>query len=278
MNFVAAPMTSNEPRRLDAVKKLGVIGTEQGELFYIYAEIALAITGFTAGTASLIDETTQHTISACGPIEMEQMVKENPQFPRSQSPCAYTILSSNPKIVPDCRKHEIFKNAMMVVNGMLVAYAGFPIINKDNYVYGTLCLFDPEVKDLSSDQIELVEKLVKRLAHQLDTQMEQKEATAEKVSDAILKFSNIFPNASLSDFNSFVSLCSGKDLENQLIVSLKDNNLCFLNDNGGVELTEKGRKLQFEMGLQTKILNRRRIEGLEADAIMTEMLTNLENL
>ncbi len=278
MNFVAAPMTSNEPRRVDAVKKLGVIGTEQSELFYIYAEIALSITGFTAGTASLIDESTQHTISACGPKEMEQMVKENPQFPRSQSPCAYTILSSNPKIVPDCREHEIFKNAMMVVNGMLVAYAGFPIINKDNYVYGTLCLFDPEVKDLSSDQIGLVEKLVRRLAHQLDTQMEQKEATAEKISEAVLKFSNTVPNASLSDFISFVSLCSGKDLEKHSILGLEESKLCFLNENEGIELTDEGKRLQFEMGLQTKILNRRRIEGLEADTMMTEMLTNLESL
>ena len=278
MNFVAAPMTSNEPRRVDAVKKLGVIGTEQSELFYIYAEIALSITGFTAGTASLIDESTQHTISACGPREMEQMVKENPQFPRSQSPCAYTILSSNPKIVPDCREHEIFKNAMMVVNGMLVAYAGFPIINKDNYVYGTLCLFDPEVKDLSSDQIGLVEKLVRRLAHQLDTQMEQKEATAEKISEAVLKFSNTVPNASLSDFISFVSLCSGKDLEKHSILGLEESKLCFLNENEGIELTDEGKRLQFQMGLQTKILNRRRIEGLEADTMMTEMLTNLESL
>jgi len=278
MNFVPAPMTSNEPRRIEAVKKLGVIGTEQSELFYVYAELALAITGFTAGTASLIDESVQHTISACGPSEMEQMVKENPQFPRSQSPCAYTILSSNPKIVPDCREHEIFKNAMMVVNGMLVAYAGFPIINKDNYVYGTLCLFDPEVKGISPDKIDLVEKLVKRLAHQLDTQMEQKEATAEKVSDAVLKFSEAFANGNLSDFSSFVSLCSHKDLDDSAIDRLKKAQLCFRTDSGGIEFTDAGKKLQFDMGLQTKILNKRRIEGLEADSMMNEMLANLENL
>ena len=278
MNFVAAPMTSNEPRRLEAVKKLGVIGTEQSELFYVYAELALAITGFTAGTASLIDENIQHTISACGPIEMEQMVKENPQFPRSQSPCAYTILSSDPKIVPDCREHDIFKNAMMVVNGMLVAYAGFPIINKDNYVYGTLCLFDPEVKHISPDKIELVEKLVKRLAHQLDTQMEQKEATAEKVSDAVLKFSEAFSDGTLADFSSFVSLCSGKDLDHGAIEGLQNAQLCFRTRTGSIEFTDAGKKLQFEMGLQTKILNKRRVEGSEADSMMTEMLANLEKL
>ena len=278
MNFVPAPMTSNEPRRLEAVKKLGVIGTEQSELFYVYAELALAITGFTAGTASLIDESTQHTISACGPVEMEKMVRDNPQFPRSQSPCAYTILSTDPKIVPDCRKHEIFKNAMMVQNGMLVAYAGFPIINKDNYVYGTLCLFDPGVKHVSSEKVALVEKLVRRLAHQLDTQLEQKEATAEKVSDAVLKFSTYFVGATLTDFSSFVTLCSGKDLDETAVEGLKTVDLCRVLDDSTIELTDKGKKLQFNMGLQTKILNRRRIEGHEADTMMTQMLANLETL
>lgn len=278
MNFVSAPMTSNEPRRIEAVKKLGVIGTEQSELFYVYVELALEITGFTAGTASLIDENTQHAISACGPSEMEQMLKDNPQFPRSQSPCAYTILSPNPKIVSDCREHEVFKDAMMVVNGMLVAYAGFPIINKDNYVYGTLCLFDPKVNYIPPEKIELVEKLVKRLAHQLDTQMEQKEATAEKVSDAVLKFSEVFADGSLSDFSSFLSLCSSKDLNDDAINGLQKAQLCYRTDSGDIEFTDAGKKLQFDMGLQTKILNKRRIEGLEADSIVSEMLANLENL
>ena len=102
------------------------------------------------------------------------MMRENPKFPRSKSPCAYTILSSNPLIVPNCHKHDVFKNADSVSSGMVTAYAGFPIINKDNYVYGTLCLFDKNEKNLDEKQIRLIEKLVVRLAHQLDTQMEQK--------------------------------------------------------------------------------------------------------
>ena len=68
---------------------------------------------------------------------------------------------------------------------MVVAYAGFPIINKDNYVFGTICLFDPNIKKLEKQEIKLLEKLTKRLAHQLDTQAEQKAVTAEKISLAI---------------------------------------------------------------------------------------------
>ena len=278
MNFVPAPMTSNEPRRLEAVKKLSVIGTDQAELFYVYAELALAVTNFSGCTASLIDQDTQHHISCCGPSEMETMIRENPNFPRSESPCAYTILSTFPVIVPDCRKHDIFKNALAVKNGMVVAYAGFPIVNKDNYVFGTLCMFNPTVKNVSENSIALVERLVKRLAHQLDTQQEQKEATAEKVSEAVTKFLQRVPEASLTDFKSFASLCSGKDLETDTASHLLQAKLCFVGGTGGVEFTEKGRKLQYEMGLQTGVLNKHKIQGEEADTVITEMLSNLENL
>ena len=139
-------------------------------------------------------------------------------------------------------------------------------------------MFNPDVKEVSPDKAELVEKLVKRLAHQLDTQLEQKEATAEKVLEAVSKFSDVISDASLSDFSSFVSLCSGKDLENSSYERLKKANLCIRTEAGIIEFTDGGKKLQYEMGLQTKIINRRRIEGQAAETMMTEMLSNLENL
>ena len=108
--------------------------------------------------------------------------------------------------------------------------------------------------------------------------MEQKEATAEKVSDAVLKFSEAFADGNLSDFSAFVSLCGNKDLDDNAIDGLQKAQLCFRTDSGDIEFTEEGKKLQFDMGLQTKILNKRRIEGLEADSMMSEMLANLENL
>ena len=180
-------MTSNEERRLEALKRLGVIGTDQGDIFDIYSELALEVSGFFAATCSLIDVDTQHGISLCSLNgELEKMTEGKPvKVERAQSPCAYTILTPEPLLVPDCREHEIFKDAGAVKAGMIVAYAGFPIINKDNYVFGTICLFDPNIKKLEKQEIKLLEKLTKRLAHQLDTQAEQKAITAEKISLAI---------------------------------------------------------------------------------------------
>jgi hypothetical protein len=42
-----------------------------------------------------------------------------------------------------------------------------------------------EVKEMSSEKIELIEKLVSRLALQIDTQTEQKEITSQKIPKSI---------------------------------------------------------------------------------------------
>ena len=47
---------------------------------------------------------------------------------------------------------------------MCHSYCGFPVRNKDGYALGTFCLLNfTEVKEISSEKIELVEKLVSRL-------------------------------------------------------------------------------------------------------------------
>tara|TARA_B100000212_G_scaffold335861_1_gene308419 strand:- start:764 stop:1585 length:822 start_codon:yes stop_codon:yes gene_type:complete len=273
-------MTSNEERRLEALKKLGVIGTNQGDIFDIYSELALEVSGFFAATCSLIDVDTQHGISLCSLNgELEKMTEGKPvKVERAQSPCAYTILTPEPLLVPDCREHEIFKNAGAVKAGMIVAYAGFPIINKDNYVFGTICLFDPKIKVLENQEVKLLEKLTKRLAHQLDTQAEQKAITAEKISGAINVFTETVNESSLEDFNFFLNICAGRDIELKKCKNLKNQNLCSVDKNGNMVLTDKGQKLQFKMGLQTRTLNKRKVEGEAANVLVDSMLSELEEL
>ncbi len=279
-NFKPAPMTSNEERRLEALKKLGVIGTNQGDIFDIYSELALEVSGFFAATCSLIDVDTQHGISLCSLNgELEKMTEGKPvKVERAQSPCAYTILTPEPLLVPDCREHEIFKNAGAVKAGMIVAYAGFPIINKDNYVFGTICLFDPKIKELENQEVKLLEKLTKRLAHQLDTQAEQKAITAEKISGAINVFTETVNESSLEDFNFFLNICAGRDIELKKCKNLKNQNLCNDDKNGNIILTDKGQELQFKMGLQTRTLNKRKVEGEAANVLVDSMLSELEEL
>ena len=45
-----------------------------------------------------------------------------------------------------------------------------------------------------------------------------------------------------------------------------------------MELTEKGQELQIKMGLQTRTLNRRKVEGEAANLLVDSMLSELEAL
>ena len=86
-------------------------------------------------------------------------------------------------------------------------------------------------KNLKIKKIKLLE-LTKRLAHQLDTQAEQKAITAEKISGAIGIFTETVGETSLSDFNYFVNLCAGRDIEVAKCEKLKNQKLCFVTENG----------------------------------------------
>jgi hypothetical protein len=157
---------------------------------------------------------------------------------------------------------------------MCKAYAGFPIINKDNYALGSFCLVHTEKKALTEQQIVLEQKQVARLAHQLDTQSEQREVTSTKMQDAINEFSKVAPNASLDDFKYFISLCSDKNVSEPLLKNLIALDLCVPKDDK-TSLTQKGRETQQKMGLQTPILQKMKVEGDAADNMVNDMLSQL---
>jgi hypothetical protein len=84
--------------------------------------------------------------------------------------------------------------------------------------------------------------------------------------------------SSLADFNYFVNMCACRDIEIEKCSNLKNHELCAIGENGLMELTNKGQKLQLKMGLQTRTLNKRKVEGEAANVLVDSMLSELEAL
>ena len=270
MNFIAAPMPANEIRRQEAVERLKIKGTDQHDVMVVYSEMAQELTGFAAVAATLFDADSQYSLASCNfPGNSGDKLMD-----RAESICSYTILSNKPTLIPDTMSDQRTAGHPAVISGMCAAYAGFPIINKDNYALGSFCLVHTEKKALTEQQIVLVQKLVARLAHQLDTQSEQREVTSAKMQDAINEFSKVAPNASLDDFKYFISLCSDKNVSEPLLKNLIALDLCVLKDDK-TSLTQKGRETQQKMGLQTQILQKMKVEGDAADNMVNDMLSQL---
>lgn len=275
MAWIPAPTPINENRRAQAVEKTGIIGTDQIYLFDIYLEIAKDISGYSAGSFSLYDSKNQCMISEIGkPGEREIHRKAD----KSASICSYVILEKNPLLIFELNKHEIFKNHEAVKSGMVHSYCGFPVINKDGYAMGTFCIYNfSEVKEISSEKIELIKKLVSRLALQIDTQTEQKEITSQKISKSIDIFMDNLNDFTLSDYKNFIDVCSGLNIPEENAAQLINANLCEIR-NMTVLLSPRGNELQEKMNIVTKIHNQVKVEGNEANSLIDNALDKLGEL
>ena len=275
MEWIPAPTPINEKRRAQAVEKTGIIGTDQIYLFDIYVEIAKDISGYSAGSFSLYDSKNQCMISEIGkPGERELHRKAD----KAASICSYVILEKNPLLVFELNKHEIFKNHDAVTSGMVHSYCGFPVRNKDGYAMGTFCIYNfSEVKEISPEKIELIEKLVSRLALQIDTQTEQKEITSQKISKSIDIFMDNYKDFTLSDYKNFIDICSGLNLPEKNATNLINADLCEVK-NTIVLLSAKGNELQEKMNIVTRIHNQVKVEGNEANSLIDNALDKLGEL
>ena len=269
MSTTLAPRPKNEERRVVAVKRTGIIDGEQTDNFSIFCEVAKELTGFDKVSFSLFDENFQCNIANTDDTKNEKSERHEYNI------CAYVLLSSDPTIIPDLRKHEKWKSHPALKNDdTWLGYAGFPVINKDNYALGTFCLLNKKPLALTDKQITLLKGICERIAHQIDTQTEQKEITAETVQIALKSFRAYTSSEDSSDLNDFLSLCSGKRISKTSFSKLVEFDLA-KHEDGETVLSDAGRSLQRKMKLQTKVMKKSIIKAQNKPTFLDELLGEL---
>lgn len=269
MSTTLAPRPQNEDRRVVAVKRTGIIDGEQTDNFSVFCDIAKELTGFDYVSFSLFDENFQCNIANTDGVEEEKGVRHEFNI------CSYVLLSSEPTLIPDLSEHEKWKtHPSLQEEDRWLGYAGFPVINKDNYALGTFCLLNKEPLKLNDNQITLLKGICERIAHQIDIQTEQKETTAETVQIALKSFKNIANSDNSSDLNDFLSLCSGKPISEASFSKLVKLDLA-KNENGEMVLNEVGKSLQRKMKLQPRVMKKSIIKAQNKPTFLDELLGEL---
>ena len=268
-----APRPANEERRVQAVVKTGLVDSPNPDFFQVYCDLARDITGFSMATFSLFDGEMQCGMAATGRDGWEAGGKTE----RTETNlCSYVLLETEPLIFTDSWAEPDWQ-WLPVIKARKAprAYAGFPVINKDNYALGTLCLMNMEPITLSKEQITMIKKITQNLAHLLDIQTEQKEITSHKILDALKAFQACDSSLTMNDFKTFITLCSDMPIADTPSVSLLQSSLVFRGESGAYSLSADGRTLQGDMKLQAKVMKKFKIEGDAAEALLNEMLTEV---
>ncbi len=283
MKFAAVPKPSqtamatkplNEERRAQAVLKTGLIDAPNSDLFQIYCDLAKDLTGFEQAKFSLFDGEAQCAMAAAGVDNYEVGVRSE----RAKwNVCSYVLLDTEPLIIEDFLLLEEWAEHPVVLSGNGPhAYAGFPVINKDNYALGTLCLFNLLPKKMSDEQVELIKRVASSIATLLDLQVEQRSLTAEKIIRASDKLSNRMETASLSDFNVLLQLDCDGPVSKSEAQNLINSGFCAIDDRLKVILTPTGRSLIEEMGLTPRPMKRLKLSGSDALELVDKMFSELD--
>lgn len=125
---------------------------------------AAAVAGVPMATLNLLDAERQCQVAARG--------VEAATSPRSEAMCQVTLDLGTFVHVSDAREDPRFSGSPWVDGrrGDVRFYASAPLFTRDGYVIGTLCAFDIEPHELSTDQVARLQQLAAQVVQAFEQQ------------------------------------------------------------------------------------------------------------
>ncbi|MDQ8184918.1 GAF domain-containing sensor histidine kinase [Pelagicoccus sp. SDUM812002] len=193
-----APFPEDEPDRLEALKRYGILDTEAEELFDSIAKIAATICDVPIALISLIDEERQWFKSRIG-IDAQET-------PREYAFCSHAILDPESLlVVTDASIDPRFReNPLVTGEPDIRFYAGSPIVTHDRQPLGTLCVIDTKTRELTEQQREALRHLSKQVCANLELRLARKKL--EQLNEAKNKFFSVLAHDLRSPIYSILSI------------------------------------------------------------------------
>jgi PAS domain S-box-containing protein len=143
--MIKAPIPESELERIESLRKLEILDTASEAMFDGITELAARICNVPIALVSLVDSNRQWFKSRVG--------LEATETPREISFCGHAILNADPLVVNDAKEDPRFSDNPLVIGEPNIRfYAGVPLITKEGYGVGTLCVIDQKPGSLSDCQ------------------------------------------------------------------------------------------------------------------------------
>ena len=148
-------VSEKEKQRLEVVKSYQIINTAAKQDFDELARLASIVCDVPIVLISLMDDCTQHFLAHHG-VDLEEV-------PREETFCQFLLENEpyEPLIIGDTLQDSRFSSNKYVQNEPNIRfYAGFPLITKDNFLIGSLCIIDRVPRELTPKQYEAISCLI----------------------------------------------------------------------------------------------------------------------
>jgi anti-sigma regulatory factor (Ser/Thr protein kinase) len=161
-------MPADEIARLAALRAYRILDTEPEGRFDDLAVLASHICGTPIALISVVDADRQWFKSRIGLTFVETS--------RAVSFCTHSIQQRDIMVVPDAREDERLRDNPHVTGEPHIRfYAGAPLITRDGYALGTLCVIDRVPRQLTDEQMQALNALRRQTEAQLELRRSLKE-------------------------------------------------------------------------------------------------------
>ncbi|QCN97397.1 response regulator (plasmid) [Azospirillum argentinense] len=161
-----APLPGNEAGRLDALHAYRILDTDPERGFDTLTALAAEVFDTPIALVSLVDAGRQWFKSRQG--------LDVAETPRDVAFCAHAILRDEPLVVPDATQDERFASNPLVTDGLGIRfYAGAPLVTKNGFRLGTLCVIDVKPHaPLSVAERNSLQRMARLVVDQMDMRLE----------------------------------------------------------------------------------------------------------
>jgi len=168
--MIPAQPTSDEPSRIEALRRYAVLDTSPEQALDDLTALAAQICGVPIAMISLVDENRQWFKAKLG-MDMAETS-------RDISFCGHAVHQRDLFIVTDAARDERFAdNPLVTGEPRICFYAGVPLVSPEDAALGALCVIDHVPRTLTESQ----EQALRVLARQVMTHLELRRHARELV-------------------------------------------------------------------------------------------------
>ena len=169
-----AGLPDNEQDRLEALRSYDILDSLPEKEYNDITLLASEICNTPISLISFIDDKRQWFKSNRG-LDVQET-------PKDFAFCSHAILNpSEVLIVPDSRKDERFAgNPLVEGDPYVIFYASVPLVNKDGFPLGSLCVIDNNSRTLTDTQLNALKILSEQVVNILELRRANKTLTTLK--------------------------------------------------------------------------------------------------
>ena len=208
----------NEDQRIEEVKRLGILdlNLSSESRYNSMTQVATYLTGCPQSTINILGSSVQQCKASFG-FEPEQ-IDMMEEMPREISVCQFGLAKpGQPLIIENILEDHRTKNwKNMPFDPGFRFYASLPLMSSRGFSIGTLCVFDPNPKNLDHQQIDGLRLLSDQIVHMLEKELNSTGASVpeDKTEEQPSQMKGQYYSATsilFADFVGFTNLVENSD-------------------------------------------------------------------